>query len=253
MRIAQIAPLTESVPPRLYGGTERVVAYLTDELVSLGHDVTLFASGDSRTTANLAPAWPAALRLGPECRDHLAPHLVMLEGVAAAAADFDVLHFHLSGLHLPLVRRLDVPHVTTMHGRLDMPELIPLYREFDDVPLVSISDAQRGPLQHAGWIGTVYHGLPLTLFDFHPEPGAYLAFIGRFSPEKRVDRAIAIAEACGKRLRIAAKVDAADRDYFEREIRHLLDSPLVDYVGEVDDAAKEEILKDASALLFPID
>jgi len=253
MRIAQIAPLTESVPPQRYGGTERVVAYLTNELVSLGHDVTLFASGDSRTTATLVPSWPLALRLGPDCRDPLAPHLVMLEDVFRRAREFDVLHFHVSELHFSLARRLDVAHVTTLHGRLDMPELGALYREFRDIPVVSISDAQRRPLPGASWIDTVYHGLPLKLFEFHPGPGEYLAFIGRISPEKRVDRAIAIARACGRKLRIGAKVDAADRDYFEREVRHLLADPLVDYVGEVDDAAKEELLRGALALLFPID
>ena len=253
MRIAQIAPLTESVPPHRYGGTERVVAYLTDELVRRGHDVTLFASADSQTTAKLEPSWPHALRLGGACRDSLAPHVIMLEHVVRRAEEFDLLHFHVSEMHFPLVRRLPIAHVTTLHGRLDIPELVPFYREFNDVPVVSISDAQREPVPHAGWIGTVYHGLPPTLFDFHPGPGEYLAFIGRISPEKRVDRAIEIAEASGRRLRIAAKVDAADREYFEREIRDRLNSPLVEYVGEVDDAGKEEILRGALALLFPID
>ena len=212
MRIAQIAPLTESVPPQLYGGTERVVAFLTDELVRLGHDVTLFASGDSRTAGRLIPVWPRALRLEGECRDALAPHLLMLEEVAKRAKEFDVLHFHVSQFHFPLVRRLPAAHVTTLHGRLDIPELVPLYREFNDIPVISISDAQRNPLPEAGWIGTVYHGLPLDLLPFQPEPGRYLAFLGRIAREKRVDRAIEIATACGQRLRIAAKVDPADRD-----------------------------------------
>jgi glycosyltransferase involved in cell wall biosynthesis len=253
MRIAQIAPLTESVPPQLYGGTERVVCFLTDELVRQGHDVTLFASGDSRTAAALHACWPQALRLGGPCRDALAPHLLMLEEVARRAAEFDVLHFHISQFHFPLVRRLTVPHVSTTHGRLDMAELAPLYREFRDVPLVSISDAQRLPVPFAGWTATIHHGLPPDLLRFRAAPGEYLAFVGRISPEKRVDRAIAIATACRRPLKIAAKIDAADRDYFEREIRHLLDNPFVQYVGEIDDGRKADFLGRAAALLFPID
>jgi glycosyltransferase involved in cell wall biosynthesis len=253
MRIAQVAPLTESVPPQLYGGTERVVAFLTDELVRLGHDVTLFASGDSRTNARLIPAWPRALRLGSACQDTLAPHLLMLEDVAKRADEFDVLHFHVAHFHFPLVRRLPIAHLTTMHGRLDLAELPPLYREFSEIPVVSISDAQREPLPEANWIGTVYHGLPLDLLHFHPGPGQYLAFLGRISQEKRVDRAIAIATSCGVPLRIAAKVDPADREYFEREIRHLLDNPLVEFIGEINEEQKDEFLGSASALLFPID
>jgi glycosyltransferase involved in cell wall biosynthesis len=252
MRIAQVAPLWESVPPQLYGGTERVVAFLTDELVRLGHDVTLFASGDSRTAAKLMPAFPTALRLG-SCGDSLAPHVLLVEQAARRSENFDVIHFHLSQLHLPVARRLPVAHVTTLHGRLDLPELVPLYQEFGDIPVVSISDAQRKPLPHAGWVGTVHHGLPLDLLEFHPEPGEYLAFVGRISPEKRVDRAIAIATACGFPLRIAAKVDPADRDYFEREIRPLLDNPLVEFIGEIGDADKGDFLGGAMALLFPID
>lgn len=252
MRIAQVAPLWESVPPQLYGGTERVVAFLTDELVRLGHDVTLFASGDSRTAARLMPAYPTALRLG-SCGDSLAPHVLLVEQAATRAESFDVIHFHLSQLHLPVARRLRVAHVTTLHGRLDLPELVPLYQEFRDVPVVSISDAQRKPLAGAGWAGTVHHGLPLDLLEFHPGPGEYLAFVGRISPEKRVDRAIAIATACGFPLRIAAKVDPADRDYFEREIRPLLDNPLVEFIGEIGDADKGDFLGGAMALLFPID
>ena len=253
MRIAQVAPLIESVPPQLYGGTERVVAFLADELVRLGHDVTLFASGDSRTAARLVAAWPQALRLGGVCLDVLAPHLVMLEEVAKRAGEFDVLHFHVSQFHFPLARRLPVAHVTTLHGRLDMPELRPLFDEFADMPLISISDAQRTPLPDAGWIGTVHHGLPLDLLTFHPGPGTYLAFLGRIAPEKRVDRAIAIATACGQPLKIAAKVDPADRDYYEREIRHLLDNPLVEFIGEIGEHQKSAFLGGASALLFPID
>jgi glycosyltransferase involved in cell wall biosynthesis len=254
MRIAQVAPLCESVPPKLYGGTERVVAYLTEELVRLGHHVTLFASGDSDTSATLVPACPEALRLGGACRDQLAPHLLMLEQVAAQAREFDVIHFHLSQLHFPLMRRLPhVAHVTTLHGRLDLEELQPLYREFADMPVVSISDSQRRPLPHAGWIATIHHGLPPDLFTFHPAAGEYLAFLGRVSPEKRVDRAIAIATACGVPLRIAAKIDPADCEYFEREIVPLLDNPLVEFIGEIGEREKNAFLGAAKALLFPID
>ena len=254
MRIAQVAPLIESVPPALYGGTERVVSFLTDELVRQGHDVTLFASGDSRTRATLVPACPRALRLNAECVDTVAPHLCLLEQVAQRAGEFDVIHFHTAHLHFPLVRRLPgVAHVTTIHGRLDLPELGPLFTEFSDLPLVSISDAQRRPVPGAGWVGTVHHGLPPDLLRFEPGPGEYLAFLGRISPEKRADRAIAIATACGWPLRIAAKVDAVDREYFERHIRPLLDHPLVQYVGEIGDAEKSAFLGGARALLFPID
>ena len=253
MRIAQVAPLAESVPPQFYGGTERVVAFLTNELVRLGHDVTLFASGDSHTTARLVAPWPQALRLGGHSGDVLAPHLLMLEEVLKRAQDFDVVHFHIAEVHFSVARRMPVAHVTTLHGRLDIPELPALYAEFMDIPLVSISDAQRMPLPQAGWAATVYHGLPPELLTFRPEPGEYLAFLGRISPEKRVDRAIAIATACGQPLKIAAKVDPADHDYFEREIRHLLDHPLVDYIGEISEEQKGDFLGHARALLFPID
>jgi glycosyltransferase involved in cell wall biosynthesis len=253
MRIAQVAPLAESVPPQLYGGTERVVAFLTEELVRLGHDVTLFASGDSKTSARLIPAWPHAIRLDGTVRDALAPHLLMLEEVAKRADEFDIVHFHISQFHFPIARRLPVAHVTTVHGRLDIPEIRPLYREYDDIPVVSISDAQREPLPEAAWVTTVPHGLPLELLRFHPGPGEYLAFLGRIAPEKRPDRAIAIATACEQPLRIAAKVDPADQEYFEREIRPLLDNPLVDYIGEIDETEKDEFLGRAKALLFPID
>ena len=253
MRIAQIAPLSESVPPKLYGGTERVVAYLTNELVRQGHSVTLFASGDSTTDATLVPICPVAQRLNGECRDPTAAHVLMIEQILQRADEFDLLHFHISNLHLPLVRRVQIPHITTMHGRLDLPELVPLYAEFADVPLVSISKSQRTPLPHAGWIGTVYHGLPRDLLRFQPRRGEYLAFLGRLSPEKGADRAIAIAEACGMPLRIAAKVDPADRDYFERVIRPLLDKPHVEFIGEISEAQKSDFLGGARALLFPID
>jgi glycosyltransferase involved in cell wall biosynthesis len=253
MRIAQVAPLTESVPPRLYGGTERVVSYLTEELVRLGHQVTLFASGDSETSADLAPGCPRALRLDGGYQDALAPHLLMVEQVARRAAEFDVIHFHLAHLHFPVVRRLDTPHATTLHGRLDFPELNPLYEEFSDVPVVAISDAQRRPLPSAQWIGTVYHGLPPDLLQFNATGGDYLAFLGRFSPEKRVDRAIAIAKALGWPLRIAAKVDPADLDYFTREVQPLLDDPSITVAGEIGEDAKSDFLGHARALLFPID
>jgi glycosyltransferase involved in cell wall biosynthesis len=252
MKIAQVAPLSESVPPRLYGGTERVVFHLTDELVRQGHDVTLFASGDSRTLATLVPACPEALRLS-NCVDWLTPHVLLIEQVASRADEFDVIHFHISQLHFPLVRRLSTAHVTTLHGRLDLPELVPFYTEFQDVPLVSISDAQRTPLAWANWIDTVYHGLPPDAFTFHPDPGAYLAFLGRISPEKRVDRAIEIAKRCGWPLRIAAKVDSADTEYFDHIIRPMLDHPLIEFVGEINEREKSRFLGGAKALLFPID
>jgi len=253
MRIAQVAPLYESVPPQLYGGTERVVSYLTEELVEEGHDVTLFASGDSRTRARLVPVCARSLRLDPEQRDQLAHHVLMLEEVAKRAAHFDVIHFHIDYLHYPLSRRQRVPQLTTLHGRLDMPELGALYAEFRDMPVVSISDAQRAPLPHASWLGTVHHGLPLELLRFSPGPGSYLAFVGRTSPEKGLDRAIEIARRAGIELRVAAKVDDADRDYFREVIEPLLDGPLVEFVGEIGEAEKEEFLGNALALLFPID
>jgi glycosyltransferase involved in cell wall biosynthesis len=252
MRIAQVAPLIESVPPQLYGGTERVVSYLVEELVQQGHDVTLFASGDSRTSARLVSVAPRALRLG-RCQDMLAPHVLMLEEVVRQSSSFDVIHFHIGQLHFPVARRHLRVHVTTMHGRLDLPELRPLHAEFDDVPCVSISDAQRQPLPEANWAATVHHGLPLDLLPFSPRHDGYLAFLGRVSPEKRVDRAIAIARASGQRLKIAAKVDPADATYFECEIRPLLDDPLVEFVGEIGEQQKASFLGGAKALLFPID
>jgi glycosyltransferase involved in cell wall biosynthesis len=252
MRIAQVAPLTESVPPRLYGGTERVVGYLVDELVRAGHHVTLFATGDSRTTAELVPIYPVGLREAGGLNPVLL-HTLEVEQLARRAEEFDVVHFHIGEIHFPLARRMPVPHVTTLHGRLDLPELELLFREFDDVPVVSISDAQRAPLPHACWAGTVYHGLPPGLHRFNPGPGSYLAFLGRISPEKRADRAIAIATACGYPLKIAAKVDPVDREYFEDEIRPLLDNPLVEFIGEIDERQKTDFLGNARALLFPID
>ncbi|KAB7624005.1 glycosyltransferase family 4 protein [Alkalilimnicola sp. S0819] len=253
MHIAQIAPLYESVPPRLYGGTERVVSYLTEELVAQGHQVTLFASGDSRTRAKLHPVTPRALRLDPERPGSLPPHLCQLDQVARRRGEFDILHFHIDYLHFPLSRALRLPHLTTLHGRLDLPELPPLYRQFPDMPVVSISDAQRRPLPGAGWRATIHHGLPTTLYTFSDRPGEHLVFIGRISPEKRLDRAIEIALRSGRPLKVAAKVDPADQDYFHRHIAPLLAHPQVEYLGEVDDARKQALLGGAAALLFPID
>jgi glycosyltransferase involved in cell wall biosynthesis len=253
MRIAQVAPAIESVPPRCYGGTERVVAYLTEELVEQGHDVTLFASGDSCTRARLVPLCPRALRLDPGCQDYQPHTTLTLEKVFSEADRFDVVHFHIDYVHFPLARRLRVPHLTTLHGRLDLPDLVGVYREFRDLPLVSISEAQRAPLRWARWLGTVPHGLPQSLYPFHPGPGKYLAFLGRITPEKRVDRAIRIAEALGLPLRIAAKVDRADRPYFEQAIAPLLRSSRVEFIGEIDDEQKADFLGNALALLFPID
>jgi glycosyltransferase involved in cell wall biosynthesis len=255
LKIAQVAPLYESVPPQCYGGTERVVSYLTEELVRQGHDVTLFASGDSVTGARLVAACPRSLRLDESCRDQLAHHIMMLEQVFQRAEEFDLIHFHCDYLHFPLSRRHGVPHVTTLHGRLDLPDLQPVYRLFADQPVISISDSQRGPLPGADWQGTVYHGLPPELHTFRERPGEYLAFLGRVSPEKRVDRAIEIARRAGLPLRIAAKVDPADRKYYEEEIRPLIEAagPSVEFLGEVGGKAKDEFLGNAHALLFPID
>jgi glycosyltransferase involved in cell wall biosynthesis len=253
LRIAQVAPLYESVPPKYYGGTERIVSYLTEELVAQGHDVTLFASGDSETRARLVAACPRSLRLDRSCVDQLAHHIVMLENVMRQADDFDVIHFHIDYLHFPLSRRQDFLHVTTLHGRLDIPDLVPVYEAFPEMPLVSISDSQRAPLPWVNWQGTVYHGLPRDLYRFRPEAGDYLACLGRISPEKGIDQAIEIAKQVGIPLRIAAKVDKADREYFENAIEPLLHDPLVEYIGEIGEADKDEFLGHARALLFPID
>jgi len=253
VRIAQVAPLHESVPPKAYGGTERVVHYLTEALVALGHEVTLFASGDSQTSARLVPVRPRALRLDPDCQDRLPHHIVLLEKVIALAPAFDFIHFHVDYLHFPLSRRAGLRHVTTLHGRLDIPDLDPLYREFRQMPLVSISDAQRAPLPWANWRRTIYHGLPADLLRPGNGHGGYLAFLGRISPEKRVDRAIEIAQRVGLPLKIAAKVDTADRAYFDETIRPLLDDPRVELLGEIGEAEKNHFLGNAAALLFPID
>jgi glycosyltransferase involved in cell wall biosynthesis len=253
MRIAQVAPLYESVPPKYYGGTERVVSYLTEELVRQGHDVTLFASGDSETKAHLVPACRRALRLDKHCQNQMAHHFVMLERVLRHADEFDIIHFHVDYLHFPLSRREAITQVTTLHGRLDIPDLVPLYQEFRDMPVISISNGQREPLPWANWQATVYHGLPRDLYRFQPRAGRYLAFLGRISPEKRVDRAIEIAKRVGMPLKIAAKVDRVDKDYFDSVIAPLLRDSLVEFVGEIGDTDKDEFLGNAYALLFPID
>jgi glycosyltransferase involved in cell wall biosynthesis len=254
MKIAQIAPLTEAIPPKLYGGTERVVHWLTEELTAMGHDVTLFASGDSRTSSKLEAIWPKALRFDPAVRDTAALHMLMLERVCRRAHEFDVLHFHLDYHPFPLFAREPTPFISTLHGRLDLPELWPVYHAFPAAPIVSISDAQRRPLGALNWAATIYHGLPETLLMPLPSsaPG-YLAFLGRIAPEKQVDAAIRIARRCGIPLKIAAKVDRADQAYFDERIRHLLDDPNVEFIGEIDDARKSAFLSGASALLLPID
>jgi glycosyltransferase involved in cell wall biosynthesis len=254
MKVAQIAPLAESVPPRLYGGTERVVSYLTDELVRLGHEVTLFASADSSTRARLIGCAPQALRLDRSVRDPLPHLLLMLERVRQRAHEFDLLHFHIEPpLHFPLFRGLADKTVSTLHGRLDLPDLQPLFHEFSDMPLVSISDSQRRPLPAANWVGTVHHGLAADVCPFNPAPrGNYFAFLGRVSPEKGLERAILIARAARVPLRIAAKVDAVDEKYFRERITPLIGGP-VQYIGELGEGEKPAFLGNASALLFPID
>jgi glycosyltransferase involved in cell wall biosynthesis len=253
MRIAQVAPLYERVPPRCYGGTERIVSYLTEELIKQGHQLTLFASGDSLTRGDLVAPCVRSLRLDSRCEDRLAYHFLQLEQVFQNAAAFDIIHFHIDYLHYPLSRRIAVPHLTTLHGRLDLPDLIPLYREFSNVPVTSISNSQRDPLPWINWQGTVYHGIPTDLYKFKKSPGNYLVFLGRISPEKRVDRAIEIAKLARMKLKIAAKVDMNDRQYMDAAIRPLLDHPLVEFIGEISDQEKAELLGNAYALLFPID
>ncbi len=255
MRIAQVAPLTEAVPPKLYGGTERVVHWLTEELVTLGHDVTLFASGDSRTSAKLDATWPKALRLDGSVRDANALHIVMLERVRQKCDDeeFDFLHFHLDYYPFSLFSRQPTPFLTTLHGRLDLPEHQPVFNTFSKVPVISISNAQRRPVPHANWIGTIHHGLPETLLTPQPVTPGYLAVLGRIAPEKGVDRAIKIAIRCGIPLKIAAKIDRADQDYYDEVIRPLMDHPLVEYIGEISDHEKSGFLSGAVGLLVPID
>ena len=252
MRIAQISPLMEAVPPKFYGGTERIVAYLTAALVAIGHDVTLFASGDSVTTATLAATCPQALRLDPTTCDHVAPLMTMLETVAERAGEFDIIHLHVDYLGYSALRRAGTPFLATLHGRLDLPELRPLYSVFSDVPVVSISDAQRAPLPQARYIGTVPHGLPDRLLRPGSGAGGYLAFLGRISPEKAPDRAIRIAALAGMKLKIAAKIDRVDQQYFKEEIEPLLAQPQVEFVGEITEAQKSEFLGNAAGLVFPI-
>jgi glycosyltransferase involved in cell wall biosynthesis len=254
LRIAQIAPLMESVPPQLYGGTERIVSYLTEELVRLGHDVTLFASGDSITSAELVPCVPKALRLDANVRDTIPYYMLMLDRVRRSAADFDVLHFHIDQFHFPLFRSIAGRTLTTLHGRQDLPDLLPLYAGFDDMPLVSISNFQRRPAPTAHYVANVAHGLPLNLHRPRADSGrGYLAFLGRMAPEKRPDRAIAIARAAGIPLKLAAKVDRVDEVYFREKIVPLLNGPGVEFIGEINEAQKTQFLGDASALLFPVD
>ena len=252
MRIAQVAPLAESVPPHMYGGTERIVSYLTEELVREGHQVTLFASGDSVTSAELVAITERALRLDPDVIDPLAHSMVLLERVAAEADRFDVIHFHFDHTQYGYMRRLDAPSVATMHGRMDLPELAALFREYSEIPLVSISDAQREPLPALNWVATVYHGLPMSEIPFTPERGSYLAFLGRTSPEKGLDAAIDIARRAGMPLKVAAKVDDVDREYFDGEIQPLLTGE-VEFIGEISEDEKDGFLGGAAVVLFPID
>jgi glycosyltransferase involved in cell wall biosynthesis len=253
MRIAQIAPLMESIPPRFYGGSERVASYLTEELVAQGHDVTLFASGQSITSAKLVACCAQPLRLNPAVRDIIPYYMLMLDKVRSMASEFDILHFHIDQFHFPIFNEMARRTVTTLHGRQDLPDLHHLYRGFPDMPLVSISDAQRAPIPDANFVGTVYHGLPRDLTLTLEPRGGYLAFLGRISPEKRVDRAIAIARAVGLPLKIAAKVDRVDESYFASEIEPLLKQPGIEFIGEIDDRRKSKFLGEARALLFPID
>jgi glycosyltransferase involved in cell wall biosynthesis len=255
MRIAQVAPLTEAVPPKLYGGTERVVHWLTEELVALGNDVTLFASGDSQTSAKLDATWPRALRLDGSVRDPNALHMVMLERVRQKCDDeeFDFLHFHLDYYPFSLFFRQPTPFLTTLHGRLDLPEHQPVFTTFSSVPVISISNAQRRPVPQANWVRTIHHGLPEQLLTPRPVTPSYLAVLGRIAPEKGVDRAIRIAVRCGIPLKIAAKIDRADQEYYDEIIKPLMDHPLVDYIGEIGDHEKSDFLSGALGLLVPID
>ncbi|MBL1275476.1 MAG: glycosyltransferase family 4 protein [Ectothiorhodospiraceae bacterium] len=251
MKIAQVSPLTESVPPQQYGGIERIVSYLTEELVAQGHEVTLFASGDSVTASTLVSPCKRSLRR-EGCQEPQVQHLVMFEEIYRRASDFDVIHFHTGYQHFPMGRRLNVPHITTHHGRLDIPEVEMLNREFHEMPVVSISDSQRKPLPYANWQGTAYNGLPLDLYKYQSTPDDYLAFLGRISPEKGIEHAISIARQSGRHLKIAAKIDLVDQQYFNETIKPLLDQPGIEFIGEINDAQKQDFLGNATALLFPI-
>jgi glycosyltransferase involved in cell wall biosynthesis len=253
MRIAQVAPLAESVPPKLYGGTERVISWLTEELVNLGHEVTLFASGDSRTGATLVPIWPRALRLGRPKTDPAIPQTALLEAIAERVADFDVIHCHIDWLLLPLLSRLRAPFVTTTHGRLDLPGLSDLIGRFPNAPFISISDNQRAPLPQAYWLGTIHHGLPLNAFRPSYARGSYRAFLGRITAEKGPETAIRIAKAAGMQLRIAAKIPRAEHSYFNEKLKPMIDNDRIQFIGEVNGQAKEDFLAGAAAMLFPID
>jgi glycosyltransferase involved in cell wall biosynthesis len=253
MHIAQIAPLTEAIPPKLYGGTERVVSWLTEELIALGHDVTLYASGDSITAARLEAIWPRALRLDGSVRDPNALHMAMLERVCQRAGDYDFLHCHLDYYPFSLFARQPTPFVTTLHGRLDLPEHQPVFDTFSTIPVVSISNAQRRPLPQANWVRTVHHGLPEKLLMPKPIKPSYFAFLGRIAPEKGADRAIRIAQHCGVKLKIAAKVDRADREYYDEQIAPMIKASNTEYIGEISDKEKSEFLSGAVALLVPID
>jgi glycosyltransferase involved in cell wall biosynthesis len=253
MHIAQVAPLTEAIPPKLYGGTERVVSWLTEELIALGHEVTLFASGDSVTSARLEAVWPRALRLDGAVRDPNALHMMMLERVYRRAGDFDFLHCHLDYYPFSLLSRQPTPFVTTLHGRLDLPEHQPVFDTFSAMPVVSISNAQRRPLPRANWVRTVHHGLPINLLTPKPVKPGYFGFLGRIAPEKGIDRAIRIAGHCGVPLKVAAKVDRTDQDYYDEQIAPMMKSGNVEYIGEINDGEKSEFLSGAIALLVPID
>jgi glycosyltransferase involved in cell wall biosynthesis len=254
MKIAQIAPLYESVPPKYYGGTERVIHYLTEELVRKGHDVTLYASGDSMTSARLVPLCPDALRLNRRFyMDDLAHHVLLIEKLHKDAAEYDLLHSHMDFFAYSLLRRATVPSITTLHGRLDLPDLVPLYLEFSDMPVVSISKKQREPLPWLNWQRTIHHGIPEHLYKPRDKPGSYLAFLGRISPEKGIEQAIAIATRAGIPLKIAAKVDRKDQEYYDGVVKPLLDHPLIEYLGEIGEAEKNEFLANALALLIPLD
>jgi glycosyltransferase involved in cell wall biosynthesis len=253
MKIAQVPPLFEAVPPKLYGGTERVVSYLTEELVTQGHEVTLFGTGDSITNAELLAVVPNAIRLNKDCKDPLAWHIYQLQLVLEHAHEFDIIHFHNDFLHYPISTNANYTHVTTLHGRLDLPDLKPIYQKFTTIPLVSISNYQRTPYPSVNWVETIYHGLPMNLYKQGKSEGKYFAFLGRISPEKRPDRAIEIAIKSGIPLKIAAKVDRADVQYYEQVIEPMLHHPLIEFIGEIGEAEKGKFLGDAMALLFPVD
>lgn len=253
MKIAQIAPLYESVPPKYYGGTERIVSYLTEELVRLGHEVTLFASGDSDTDAALYPQVPRSLRLDPQVLDPIAHHVLMAERIYQKAQSFDIIHNHIDYFPYSMIRRIDTPVLTTLHGRLDLPDLVPIYQEFHEIPVASISNSQRQPFPSINWQGTIYHGLPKDLYEFHSGPGSYLAFVGRICQDKGIIEAIETAIESGVPLKIAAKVDKVDEEYFKTEVEPRLHHPLIEYIGEINDAEKNEFIGNAQALLFLID